>query len=220
MKSVVSITTKSVQDVQNYLGYYGFGGSQGYTTQQEVEGSGSGIIVGKNDDNLLIATNYHVVSGADTVSVTCIDGETYAATVNGYDEDKDLAVVSVPLSDISDDTMDQIEVATIGSSDDLKVGEQVVAIGNALGYGQSVTTGIVSALNRTISTDTGASAYIQTDAAINPGNSGGALFNMNGELVGINTAKVSSTDVEGMGYAIPISQVLELIESMMNGYQV
>ena len=139
MKSVVAITTKSVQDVQSYLGAYGFGGSQGFTTQQEVEGSGSGIIVGKNDDNLLIATNYHVVSGADTVSVTCIDGETYEATVNGYDEDKDLAVVSVALSDISDDTMDQIAVATIGSSDDLKVGEQVVAIGNALGYGQSVT---------------------------------------------------------------------------------
>ena len=134
MKSVVAITTKSVQDVQSYLGAYGFGGSQGFTTQQEVEGSGSGIIVGKNDDNLLIATNYHVVSGADTVSVTCIDGETYEATVNGYDEDKDLAVVSVALSDISDDTMDQIAVATVGSSDDLKVGEQVIAIGNALGY--------------------------------------------------------------------------------------
>mgnify|MGYP000237758321 FL=1 len=196
MKSVVSITTKSVQDVQNYLGYYGFGGSQGYTTQQEVEGSGSGIIVGKNDDNLLIATNYHVVSGADTVSVTCIDGETYAATVNGYDEDKDLAVVSVPLSDISDDTMDQIEVATIGSSDDLKVGEQVVAIGNALGYGQSVTTGIVSAKNRKLNEegveedeDSDATNLIQTDAAINPGNSGGALLNMDGEVVGINSAK-------------------------------
>ena len=190
MKSVVSITTKSVQDVQNYLGYYGFGGSQGYTTQQEVEGSGSGIIVGKNDDNLLIATNYHVVSGADTVSVTCIDGETYAATVNGYDEDKDLAVVSVPLSDISDDTMDQIEVATIGSSDDLKVGEQVVAIGNALGYGQSVTTGIVSAKNRKMNDqgieqdeDSDATNLIQTDAAINPGNSGGALLNMDGEVL-------------------------------------
>lgn len=153
MKSVVAITTKSVQDVQNYLGYYGFGGSQGYTTQQEVEGSGSGIIIGKNDDSLLIATNYHVVDGADTVSVTCIDGETYEATVNGYDEDKDLAVVSVALSDISDDTMDQIQVATMGSSDDLKVGEQVVAIGNALGYGQSVTTGIVSAKNRKLNSD-------------------------------------------------------------------
>ena len=231
MKSVVSITTKSVQDVQNYLGYYGFGGSQGCTTQQEVEGSGSGIIVGKNDDNLLIATNYHVVSGADTVSVTCIDGETYAATVNGYDEDKDLAVVSVPLSDISDDTMDQIEVATIGSSDDLKVGEQVVAIGNALGYGQSVTTGIVSAKNRKIdssgqvesndSSDNSSSLnkgvnLIQTDAAINPGNSGGALLNMDGEVVGINSSKLASTEVEGMGYAIAISDVADSLENMMN----
>ena len=226
MKSVVSITTKSVQDVQNYLGYYGFGVSQGYTTQQEVEGSGSGIIVGKNDDNLLIATNYHVVSGADTVSVTCIDGETYAATVNGYDEDKDLAVVSVPLSDISDDTMDQIEVATIGSSDDLKVGEQVVAIGNALGYGQSVTTGIVSAKNRQLNSDDTVGDYdsdsnsatnlIQTDAAINPGNSGGALLNMNGEVVGINSAKLASTAVEGIGYAIAISDVTDTLESLMN----
>lgn len=223
MKSVVSITTKSVQDVQNYLGYYGFGGSQGYTTQQEVEGSGSGIIVGKNDDNLLIATNYHVVSGADTVSVTCIDGETYAATVNGYDEDKDLAVVSVPLSDISDDTMNQIEVATIGSSDDLKVGEQVVAIGNALGYGQSVTTGIVSAKNRKMNDqgieqdeDSDATNLIQTDAAINPGNSGGALLNMDGEVVGINSAKLASTEVEGMGYAIAISDVTDTLEQLMN----
>ena len=223
MKSVVAITTKSVQDVQNYLGYYGFGGSQGYTTQQEVEGSGSGIIVGKNDDSLLIATNYHVVSGADTVSVTCIDGETYEATVNGYDEDKDLAVVSVALSDISDDTMNQIEVATIGSSDDLRVGEQVIAIGNALGYGQSVTTGIVSAKNRKIS-DTGveededsdATNLIQTDAAINPGNSGGALLNMDGEVVGINSAKLASTEVEGMGYAIAISDVTDTLEDLMN----
>ena len=214
MKSVVSITTKSVQDVQNYLGYYGFGGSQGYTTQQEVEGSGSGIIVGKNDDNLLIATNYHVVSGADTVSVTCIDGETYAATVNGYDEDKDLAVVSVPLSDISDDTMDQIAVATIGSSDDLKVGEQVVAIGNALGYGQSVTTGIVSAKDRTMDGYDG--KLLQTDAAINPGNSGGALLNANGEVIGINSAKIATETVEGIGYAIPVSDVSDLITNLMN----
>ena len=223
MKSVVAITTKSVQDVQNYLGAYGFGGSQGFTTQQEVEGSGSGIIVGKNDDNLLIATNYHVVSGADTVSVTCIDGETYEATVNGYDEDKDLAVVSVALSDISDDTMDQIAVATIGSSDDLKVGEQVVAIGNALGYGQSVTTGIVSAKNRKLNEegveedeDSDATNLIQTDAAINPGNSGGALLNMDGEVVGINSAKLASTEVEGMGYAIAISDVTDILQNLMN----
>ena len=223
MKSVVAITTKSVQDVQSYLGAYGFGGSQGFTTQQEVEGSGSGIIVGKNDDNLLIATNYHVVSGADTVSVTCIDGETYEATVNGYDEDKDLAVVSVALSDISDDTMDQIAVATIGSSDDLKVGEQVVAIGNALGYGQSVTTGIVSAKNRKLNEegveedeDSDATNLIQTDAAINPGNSGGALLNMNGEVIGINSAKYADNAVEGMGYAIPISKAQPILEELMN----
>ena len=227
MKSVVSITTKSVQDVQNYLGYYGFGGSQGYTTQQEVEGSGSGIIVGKNDDNLLIATNYHVVSGADTVSVTCIDGETYAATVNGYDEDKDLAVVSVPLSDISDDTMDQIEVATIGSSDDLKVGEQVVAIGNALGYGQSVTTGIVSAKNHKMNDqgieqdeDSDATNLIQTDAAINPGNSGGALLNTAGEVIGINSVKYSDTSVEGIGYAIPMDTAKPIIEELITNEEV
>ena len=222
MKSVVAITTKSVQDVQNYLGYYGFGGSQGYTTQQEVEGSGSGIIIGKNDDSLLIATNYHVVDGADTVSVTCIDGETYEATVNGYDEDKDLAVVSVALSDISDDTMDQIQVATMGSSDDLKVGEQVVAIGNALGYGQSVTTGIVSAKNRKLnsdgseeSEDSDAVNLIQTDAAINPGNSGGALLNTAGEVIGINSVKYSDTSVEGIGYAIPMDTAKPIIEELI-----
>ena len=222
MKSVVAITTKSVQDVQSYLGAYGFGGSQGFTTQQEVEGSGSGIIVGKNDDNLLIATNYHVVSGADTVSVTCIDGETYEATVNGYDEDKDLAVVSVALSDISDDTMDQIAVATVGSSDDLKVGEQVIAIGNALGYGQSVTTGIVSAKNRKLNDegleedeDSDATNLIQTDAAINPGNSGGALLSANGEVIGINSVKYSDTSVEGIGYAIPINTAAPIINDLI-----
>ena len=222
MKSVVAITTKSVQDVQSYLGAYGFGGNQGFTTQQEVEGSGSGIIVGKNDDNLLIATNYHVVSGADTVSVTCIDGETYEATVNGYDEDKDLAVVSVALSDISDDTMGQIAVATIGSSDDLKVGEQVIAIGNALGYGQSVTTGIVSAKNRKLNEegveedeDSEATNLIQTDAAINPGNSGGALLNTAGEVIGINSVKYSDTSVEGIGYAIPMDTAKPIIEELI-----
>lgn len=220
MKSVVAINTKSVQEVQTYIGDFGFGG---FTTQeQEVEGSGSGIIVGKNDESLLIATNYHVIEGADTVSVTCIDGEVYEATVNGYDADKDLAVVSVPISDISDDTMDQIEVATVGSSDDLKVGEQVIAIGNALGYGQSVTTGIVSAKNRKLDDsgqadeDSDGVNLIQTDAAINPGNSGGALLNMNGEVVGINSAKLASTEVEGMGYAIAITDVSDILENLMN----
>lgn len=220
MKSVVAINTKSVQEVQTYIGDFGFGG---FTTQeQEVEGSGSGIIVGKNDESLLIATNYHVIQGADTVSVTCIDGEVYEAIVNGYDADKDLAVVSVALSDISKDTMEQIEVATVGSSDDLRVGEQVVAIGNALGYGQSVTTGIVSAKNRKLD-DSGQADensdgvnLIQTDAAINPGNSGGALLNMNGEVVGINSAKLASTEVEGMGYAIAITDVSDILENLMN----
>ena len=220
MPSIVSITSKSVQEVENYFGMFG---GRNSIQQQEVESAGSGIIIGKNDDSLLIATNYHVVDGADTVSVTCIDGETYEATVNGYDEDKDLAVVSVALSDISDDTMDQIQVATMGSSDDLKVGEQVVAIGNALGYGQSVTTGIVSAKNRKLnsdgseeSEDSDAVNLIQTDAAINPGNSGGALLNMDGEVVGINSAKLASTEVEGMGYAISISDVTDTLEQLMN----
>ena len=230
MKSVVAITTKSVQDVQNYLGYYGFGGSQGYTTQQEVEGSGSGIIIGKTDSELLIATNYHVVDGADTLSVAFADGNAYEATVKGFDESEDLAVVSVATKDVSDDTMDAISVAKIGSSDDLKIGEQVVAIGNALGYGQSVTTGIVSAKNRKTdasgqiegdSTDNSSSInkgvnLIQTDAAINPGNSGGALLNMDGEVVGINSSKLASTEVEGMGYAIAISDVADSLENMMN----
>ena len=222
MPSIVSITTKSVEEVQSYYGMFGQYGAYS-PEQREVQGSGSGIIVGKNDDNLLIATNYHVVSGADTVSVTCIDGETYEATVNGYDEDKDLAVVSVALSDISDDTMDQIAVATVGSSDDLKVGEQAIAIGNALGYGQSVTTGIVSAKNRKLNEegveedeDSDATNLIQTDAAINPGNSGGALLNMDGEVVGINSAKLASTEVEGMGYAIAISDVTDTLEDLMN----
>lgn len=220
MKSVVAITTKSVQEVQTYLGDFGFGGFT--TVPQEVEGSGSGIIIGKNEEELLIATNYHVIEGADTVTVTCINGETYEAAVKGYDADKDLAVVSVAVSEVSDDTMSQIEVATIGSSDDLRVGEQVVAIGNALGYGQSVTTGIVSAKNRSLDDDGQADEssdgvnLIQTDAAINPGNSGGALLNMNGEVVGINSAKLASTEVEGMGYAIAVTDVSDILENLMN----
>ena len=162
-----------------------------------------------------MVTNYHVAEGATTLSVTFADDQTYEAELCGYDESMDIALLRVSIAELSSDTLSQISVVAIGNSDELAVGEQVVAIGNALGYGQSVTTGIVSALNRAVSTDTGSAAYIQTDAAINPGNSGGALLNMNGELVGINTAKVSSTDVEGMGYAIPISQVLDLIESLI-----
>ena len=227
MPSVVSITTKSVQEVQNYFGMYGFYGYAPQQQEQEVEGSGSGIIVGKNDDELLISTNYHVVEDADTLSVAFVDGNAVKASVKGFDEEKDLAVVSVDLDDIDKDTMDAISIAQIGSSDDLKVGEQVVAIGNALGYGQSVTTGIVSAKNRRMnsnSTVTDGSDedneegtnLIQTDAAINPGNSGGALLNMNGEVVGINSAKLASTEVEGMGYAIAISDVTDIIENLMN----
>lgn len=227
MPSVVSISTKSVQEVQDY---YGIFSQYGYAPQErEVEGSGSGIIIGKNDTELLIATNYHVVEGADTLSVGFVDNNAYEAKVKGYDKANDLAVVSVSLDDISDDTMDAISVATIGSSDDLKVGEQVIAIGNALGYGQSVTTGIVSAKNRRANSDYSQQTVqsddednqsginlIQTDAAINPGNSGGALLNMKGEVVGINSAKLASTEVEGIGYAIAISDVTDDIESLMN----
>ena len=168
------------------------------------------------DDNLLyIVTNYHVVEGATTLSVTFVDDATCEAQLCGYDEAADIALLKVSADALAEDTLARIAAVEIGDSDALAVGQQVVAIGNALGYGQSVTTGIVSALDRTVGEDS-TIGYIQTDAAINPGNSGGALLNMEGELIGINTAKVSSTDVEGMGYAIPISQVLELIESLIN----
>ena len=219
MPSIVSITSKSVQEVENYFGMFG---GRNSIQQQEVESAGSGIIIGKNDSELLIATNNHVIDGAETVSVSFVDNETYEATIKGTDSDKDLAVVAVPLSSISSDTMSKISVATIGNSSKLEVGEQVVAIGNALGYGQSVTTGIVSATNRTLdSEDSSEASYdgislIQTDAAINPGNSGGALLNMNGEVIGINSAKLASTEVEGMGYAIPVSTASPIFEDLMN----
>ena len=227
LPSIVSITTKSVQEVQNYFGMYGMYGYAPQQQEQEVEGSGSGIIVGKNDDELLIATNYHVVEGADTLSVAFTDGNAVEASVKGFDEERDLAVVSVSLDDVEDDTMDAVSIANIGSSDDLKVGEQVVAIGNALGYGQSVTTGIVSAKNRRMDSDNNTVTdgsddssdgvnLIQTDAAINPGNSGCALLNMEGEVVGINSAKLASTEVEGMGYAIAISDVTDILQNLMN----
>ena len=226
LPSIVSITTKSVQEVQNYYGIYGMYGYAPQQQEQEVEGSGSGIIVGKNDDELLIATNYHVVEGADTLSVAFVDGNAVEASVKGFDEERDLAVVSVALDDIDSDTMDAISVAKIGSSDDLKVGEQVVAIGNALGYGQSVTTGIVSAKNRRMDSDNNtvtdgsddSSAgvnLIQTDAAINPGNSGGALLSANGEVIGINSVKYSDTSVEGIGYAIPINTAAPIINDLI-----
>lgn len=228
MPSIVAITNKSVQEVQDYFSQFGFGG-QGQPQTQETESQGSGIIIGKNDSELLMVTNNHVVEGADTLSVCFIDNQVYEANVKGTDAENDLAVIAVPLDSISDDTMSKIAVASIGDSDSLKVGEQVVAIGNALGYGQSVTTGIVSAVNRTLSSnssdtqdsnsssdDSSSATYIQTDAAINPGNSGGALLNMNGEVIGINSAKLASTEVEGMGYAIPISRVSDIIDNLMN----
>ena len=221
MPSIVSITNRSVQEVQNYFSMFGYYGMQ--PQAQETESVGSGIIIGQNDSELLIATNNHVVEGADTLTVSFIDNQAYEANLKGTDAENDLAVIAVPLTNISADTMAQIKPATLGSSDDLRVGEQVVAIGNALGYGQSVTTGIVSATNRTL-TETSSdgrpvqssASYIQTDAAINPGNSGGALVNMKGEVVGINSAKLASTEVEGMGYAIPVSRASSIISTLMN----
>lgn len=218
MPSIVSITNKSVQEVQNYFSRFGYGYLQPQT--EETESCGSGIIIGKNETELLIVTNYHVIEDADTLSASFIDNQVYEAVVKGTDAENDLAVIAVPLESISDDTMAQISVAPIGDSDELNVGEQVVAIGNALGYGQSVTTGIVSALNRSITSETDSESesltYIQTDAAINPGNSGGALLNMKGEVIGINSAKLSSTEIEGMGYAIPTSRASDIIERLMN----
>ena len=205
MPSVVAINISAIVEQQ---------GMFGYTQQYEAEGSGSGIIIGENDSELLMVTNNHVVSDATTVNVTFADGESYEAQVKSTDSDTDLAIVVVKLSDIKDSTMNSIKIATIGDSDSLKVGEQVVAIGNALGYGQSVTTGIVSAKDRTNSTNT--TPLIQTDAAINPGNSGGALLNMKGEVIGINSSKYSDTTVEGMGYAIPITAVQDRLDDLMN----
>ena len=231
MPSVVAITTVSVQEIPSFFGYS--------SRQYKSASTGSGIIVGDNDDELLIATNNHVVDGATTLSV-CFIGDDVAnaetetvnagdngdlnvedavsAKIKGTDADNDLAVVAVKKSDIPEDTLNQIKIAQIGSSDDLAVGQQVVAIGNALGYGQSVTSGWISALNRTISTDDGTNStgLIQTDAAINPGNSGCALLNMKGELIGINSAKYADSAVEGMGYAIPISKAKPILEELMN----
>lgn len=213
MPSLVAISTTTVEEVETFFG----------TTSQEVPASGTGVIVGQNDDELLIATNNHVVSGATSLSVSFIDDETVEGQIKGTDADNDLAVVAVKLSDIKDETKSQIKIAVMGNSDDLEVGDQVVAIGNALGTGQSLTSGYISAKDRTISSQdesTGetitSEGLIQTDAAINPGNSGGALLNMNGEVIGINSAKLASTEVEGMGYAIPISRVSDIIENLMN----
>lgn len=208
MPSVVSITS-TIQSSN----YYGFG-------TQESEGAGSGFIVAKTKDNLMIATNNHVVSDATSLTVGFADDTTAKATVVGTDSSADLAVISVKIKDIKDSTASKIKVATLGSSDDLKVGEEVVAIGNALGYGQSVTTGVVSAKNREISLTDGTMNLLQTDAAINPGNSGGVLINMDGQVVGINNAKLEDTSVEGMGYAIPITTAKTILTDLMNASSV
>lgn len=223
MPSIVSITSVSVSDVQNYFSMYGNNSRSNPFTQQENTSVGSGVIINKKNGEIDILTNYHVIENAKTLTCTLADNTNVEATVKGVDEDGDLAVISIKTKDLSEDTLKQIAIATIGDSDKLQVGEQVVAIGNALGYGQSVTTGIVSATNRSVSTssDTDKSqSYIQTDAAINPGNSGGALLNMSGELIGINSAKLSDTDVEGMGYAIAISDVKDSIDTMLEGKDV
>ena len=223
MPSIVSITNVSVSDVQNYFSMYGNNSRSNPFTQQESTSVGSGVIINKKNGEIYILTNYHVIENAKTLTCTLADNTNVEATVKGVDEDRDLAVISIKTKDLSEDTLKQIAIATIGDSDKLQVGEQVVAIGNALGYGQSVTTGIVSATNRSVSTssDTDKSqSYIQTDAAINPGNSGGALLNMSGELIGINSAKLSDTDVEGMGYTIAISDVKDSINTMLQGKDV
>ena len=231
MPSIVAITNKSVQEVRSFF--------YGEPLQYESTSAGSGIIMGTNETELLICSNHHVVENATELTVTFIDDESYPAVVKGTDSANDLAVVAVKLEDIAQETMDQIRMAKIGSSDKLRVGEQVVAIGNALGYGQSVTTGIVSAKNRSIGinrdddgsygrrfeygyglqTEDSVDTYndlLQTDAAINPGNSGGALLNMNGEVIGINSAKASRSGVEGMGYAIPVDKAMPILNELMN----
>ncbi|MEZ3437094.1 MAG: trypsin-like peptidase domain-containing protein [Lachnospiraceae bacterium] len=205
MPSVVSITNISIQQVQSF-----FGGIQ----EQEIPSAGSGIIISQNDTELLILTNNHVVEGSDTLTVSFIDEESAAANIKGTDAAKDLAVIAVNLDDIKESTMGEIKVATLGDSTKLQVGEPAIAIGNALGYGQSVTTGIISAMKRTLDDFDG--ELIQTDAAINPGNSGGALLNAKGEVIGINTAKIAVNEVEGIGYAIPISDASSVITELMN----
>lgn len=217
MPSVVTISTMSVEEMRSF-----FGGTQ----EIQVQGAGTGVIVNKNESELLIATNNHVVEGATQLSVGFVDQSSVEAQVKGTDVDNDLAVVAVQLSDISAETLSQLKIATIGDSDELELGQPVVAIGNALGYGQSVTTGVVSALNRDLSlTDESGTAItstglIQTDAAINPGNSGGALLNMAGELIGINEAKTSSSgsggSVDNIGFAIPIDKAEDSLKELMN----
>lgn len=206
--SVVAITNQSVQEVQTMFG----------TMQQQSTGSGSGVIIGKNDTELLIATNNHVVSGAESLTVCFNDDKdaVFDAKIKGTDADNDLAVIAIKLSDISEDVLNSISVATLGDSTQMEVGDQVVAIGNALGFGQSVTSGVISALDREVTIDDTTATLMQTDAAINPGNSGGALFNMKGEVIGINSAKYASDQVEGIGFAIPMAKAQGIIENLMN----
>ncbi len=216
MPSIVSITSKTLISSGKYGPYF-------WGTERYSEGTGSGIIVSKNDNELLILTNNHVVAGAKELSVQFINEKDFDAEIKGTNERKDIAVIAVKLNKIDNETLKKIKIATLGDSNELKVGNGVIAIGNALGYGQSVTTGVVSALNREVEIDTYKNEMIQIDAAINGGNSGGALLNSKGEVIGINSAKYSSNgfssevSIEGMGFAIPISDVKELITSLMNG---
>ena len=214
MPAVVAVASTAVYQMPDFgFGWFFGGGSQSY----EVPSSGSGIIIGENDTELLIVTNNHVVQDTVSLKITFVDDAAVDAAVKGTDTDTDLAVISVPLDQIPQETKEKIAVARLGDSDGLKVGQGVIAIGNALGYGQSVTVGYVRALNREIKTSDGnARVLLQTDAAINPGNSGGALLNMKGEVIGINAAKYSSTEVEGIGYAIPVSGVQDILDELMN----
>lgn len=214
MPAVVAVASTAVYQMPDFgFGWFFGGGSQSY----EVPSSGSGIIIGENDTELLIVTNNHVVQDTVSLKITFVDDTAVDAAVKGTDPDTDLAVISVPLDQIPQETKEKIAVARLGDSDGLKVGQGVIAIGNALGYGQSVTVGYVSALNREIKTSDGNTrVLLQTDAAINPGNSGGALLNMKGEVIGINAAKYSSTEVEGIGYAIPVSGVQDILDELMN----
>ena len=214
MPAVVAVASTAVYQMPDFgFGWFFGGGSQSY----EVPSSGSGIIIGENDTELLIVTNNHVVQDTVSLKITFVDDTAVDAAVKGTDTDTDLAVISVPLDQIPQETKEKIAVARLGDSDGLKVGQGVIAIGNALGYGQSVTVGYVSALNREIKTSDGNTrVLLQTDAAINPGNSGGALLNMKGEVIGINAAKYSSTEVEGIGYAIPVSSVQDILDELMN----
>ena len=214
MVSVSTVTSKNLNNEEALLYYYYYGN---YTDEVELPGSGSGIIIGKNDKELLIVTNEHVICDADSVIITFVDGLEVEGRVKNFDDEKDIAIIAIDLKDIAEDTINTIKIATIGDSNSARLGEQVIAIGNSLGYGETITSGIISALNRQIMDEDGATRkFIQVDAAINPGNSGGALLNMNGEVIGINEAKIADSDIDGVGFAIPISDVISTIEELSN----